>query len=241
MVLARGTRSALLQVNSSSRRGNAPFLSWCCSSSDLEVPSGNSLSGSSVVAVSSSSSRRRHYFTNADEMKRDDPYAQLGLRYGDGATTAEIKAAFRERAAALHPDVNSSDPPNVAIKKFQQLRKAYETLVKVHSNLNGLSQEKDDEWRVSVWRNGDRIAVDRVDVAGAMKKRPLPAASTLRHYQARQLGHPSGLGISRSREGGEYLSSGGGGEDSRKRVSSSVGRGLNKWVEPKKYVPWKRE
>jgi len=147
----------------------------------------------------------RSYFTNTDTMKRDDPYAQLGLQYGDGATTAEIKAAYRRRAAELHPDVNLRDSPAVALQKFRDLQRAYEALVKVHSNLNGLSDEKDDEWRVSVWRNGDRIAVDRTDVAGALRKRPLEPAATAKRRMAMQIGHPGGKGVVSATGRGEYF------------------------------------
>jgi hypothetical protein len=38
---------------------------------------------------------------------RDDPYAVLGLE--PGATTAEIRRAYRRRAMAVHPDVAGSD------------------------------------------------------------------------------------------------------------------------------------
>jgi hypothetical protein len=175
----------------------------------------------------------RSYFTNTDTMKREDPYHHLGLQWGDGATTAEIQQAYRERAAELHPDVNKNDPPAVAIRKFQELQRAYQTLVKIHSHAGGLSQEKDDEWRFSIWRNGDRIAIDRTDVAGVMRKRPVPPAET-EHSPSRRsgalLGHPSGTGSS-SNARAEYLGDGG-------KRSSSVGRGQSKWVKPKEYVAW---
>jgi len=178
----------------------------------------------------------RWFYTNTDTVKRDDPYHHLGLRWGDGATTAEIREAYRRRAAQLHPDVNQHDPPAVALRKFQDLQKAYQTLMKVHSHVSGVSAEKDDEWRFSVWRNGDRIALDRTDVAGVLRKRPAPPAETEDTSLARRrggalLGHPSGRG---SFVRGEYLEDGSAG----KPRSSSVGRGLNKWVKPKEFVPW---
>lgn len=183
----------------------------------------------------------RGYFTNTDSMKRDDPYAQLGLQWGDGATLAEIKQAYKQKSLLYHPDVlrhnNNMDHSSkqAAARKFQDLHRAYQTLVKVHSNLNGLSLEKDEEWRVSVWRNGDRLAVNRTDVAGVLKKRPAPSA-TLTHTQqaAGLLGHPDGRGATLTMRG-EYLGDGGG---KLTKHSSSVGRGLNKWVEPKKLQPW---
>ena len=80
-------------------------------------------------------------------MKRDDPYAQLGLRWGDGATLAEIKQAYKQKSLELHPDLQKDEASKqVAARKFQDLKRAYQTLINVHSNLNGLSQEKDEEW-----------------------------------------------------------------------------------------------
>jgi curved DNA-binding protein CbpA len=150
----------------------------------------------------------------------------------------EIRQAYRRRAAQLHPDVNKDDPPAVAMRKFQDLHRAYETLMKVHSNLAGDSYEKDDEWRFSVWRNGDRLAIDRTDVAGVLRKRPAPPAETPNSSARRAgalLGHPSGRGSSTASRG-EYLQDGEGGD--ARTPSSSVGRGLNKWVKRKEFVAW---
>jgi hypothetical protein len=184
----------------------------------------------STVCSATSLAASRSYFTNTDKVKREDPYHHLGLQWGDGATTAEIQAAYRKRAAQLHPDVNKEDSPAVALRRFQDLQKAYQTLIKVHSHAGGLSQEKDDEWRFSIWRNGDRIAIDRNDVAGVQRKRPAPPAdSSLARKNGALLGHPSGTGVRTVR--GEYLGDG-------KPRSSSVGRGLNKWVKQKEFVPW---
>ena len=62
-------------------------------------------------------------------MKKDDPYAALGIQWG--ATTQEIKDAFRKQARALHPDVNKIDSPENALLKFQIIQKAYSTLMDV--------------------------------------------------------------------------------------------------------------
>lgn len=181
----------------------------------------------------------RWYFTNTDSMKRDDPYAQLGLHYGDGATTTEIQQAYRKRAARLHPDVNKVDPPALALRKFQDLQRAYEALMKVHSSVLGISEERDEEWRFSIWVNGDRIARERTDVAGLLRKRPVPPAAS-ETAQVRRwgslLGHPTGRGVGTVTTRGEYLSSGV--ENDPPQPSSSVGRGVSKWVKPKEFIPW---
>ena len=195
----------------------------------------------------------RGYYTNTDTMKRDDPYAQLGLQYGDGATLTEIKTAYKQKALQLHPDLQqqkqqlTESQRKSLERQFHELQKAYQTLIKVHSNLQGMSQEKDDEWRVSIWRNGDRIAINRHDVAGVARKRPIPAASfndTAKHKALLTIGHPSGKGVvsGNTKTMDEYLDSGleqGGSSAKPQRVSSSVGRGQSKWVKPKAYQSWK--
>ena len=123
----------------------------------------------------------------------------------------------------LHPDINVEDPPEVARKKFQELQSAYEALTK---GLGGGGGRWEDakEWRVAMYRAGDRIALDRTDVAGAARKRPAPPAGGGRAY-SRELGWTAARG--------EYL-----GRTTTVK-SSSVGRGRSKWVKPKEYTPWK--
>jgi len=53
-----------------------------------------------------------------------DPYELLGLHHQ--ATTAEVKAAFRKRAAEHHPDRNPGDPE--AQVRFRELNEAYQIL-----------------------------------------------------------------------------------------------------------------
>lgn len=172
---------------------------------------------------------RCSYFTNTDAMKKDDPYAQLGLQWGDATSTKDIKDAFRRKARELHPDVNTKDSPERALQKFQQLQKAYQTLL---GNADD-AEEGVEEWRFAVWRGGDRIAQDRTDVAGVARKRPVQPASKADAWAAKQIGHPDGRGaVSSGRS--EYLGSG-------KTVSSSVGTGKNKWVTPKEFKPWNPE
>ena len=183
---------------------------------------------------------RRLYFTNTDKMKEDDPYAQLGLQWGDATSTRDIQTAFRTKARELHPDVNTKDPPAVALRKFQALQKAYHTLLgKADDTDEGL-----DEWRFAVWRNGDRIAQDRTDVAGVARKRPVQPASKADAWAARQLGHPDGRGTLKSNHRrADYLADGTRTTTpvSSSSSSSSVGTGRNKWVTPKAFVPWNPE
>jgi len=193
-------------------------------------------------------SPRRPYFTNADRMRQDDPYAVLGLTYGDGCTVAEIKAAFREKAKQLHPDANNGSArarSNGSIKsaqqEFQNVLKAYETLTKIHTNLPGLDASKDDEWKTAVWRRSDRIAVNRTDVAGVKRVRPLPSPNN-KHRTTYVLGHPQRGGVVSTRQG-EYLEqdNSGGNKSNNSTISSSVGRGQSKWVtRPKTYTPWNK-
>lgn len=169
---------------------------------------------------------RRSLFTNTDRVKRHDPYAQLGLTWG--ATTTEIKDAYKQKAREFHPDVNGDDKH--AITKFQAIQEAYQKLMK-----NRDAPHRDDlmeEWSFAVWRNGDVIAQERTDVAGEMRKRPAkPAASLMKKsWGVAALGHPSGGGVKLKR--GEYLGDG-------KPRSSTVGTGRSKWVEPKEFQPWK--
>ena len=53
-----------------------------------------------------------------------DPYELLGVHHQ--ATTAEVKAAFRKRAAEHHPDRNPGDPE--AQVRFRELNEAYQIL-----------------------------------------------------------------------------------------------------------------
>jgi DnaJ-class molecular chaperone len=52
-----------------------------------------------------------------------DHYASLGL--GSGATLADIKKAFRQKAAQYHPDRN---PDEDAPARFRAVQEAYEVL-----------------------------------------------------------------------------------------------------------------
>jgi hypothetical protein len=173
---------------------------------------------------------RRFYFSNGQATKKNDPYSILGLQWGDGATSSDIKSAFRSKARELHPDVNTIDTPEQALKKFQQLQKAYESLTK---SVSGQADNLDmEEWSIAIWRQGDRIAMDRTDVAGVKRNRPAQPAST--KVYGRELGHPDGRGMT-STTRGEYLG------DGSEKTSSTVGTGRNKWVKPKEFQPWNPE
>lgn len=58
--------------------------------------------------------------------KKKTFYEVLGVKHG--CSEEEIKAAFREKAKALHPDVNADDPK--AQEKFQAVQEAYSVLGK---------------------------------------------------------------------------------------------------------------
>jgi len=188
--------------------------------------------------TSSSSYCSRNYFTNGDRLRQEDPYAVLGLQYGDGCTVTEIKTAFRQKAAQFHPDVHSCpQEKKKAAQQFQRVLQAYQTLTKIHTQLPGLDASKDFEWKTAVWRTADRIATNRTDVAGMAKRRPIAFVALQHQHQHRQyqytLGHPQHGGVRRS---GEYL---GDIDITKPKIASSVGRGQSKWVtKPATYKPW---
>lgn len=175
--------------------------------------------------------RSRTLFTNANELKKNDPYAILGIHWG--ATTTEIKDAFRKKARELHPDVNKNDSAEEALEKFKVVQKAYSTLM----DIQGSPARDLEEWSFAVWRNGDIIAQERDDVAGVMRKRPIKPAESNKpgsKWGIASLGHPDGGGNKPRRA--EFLSDG----KPYPIRSSTVGNGRNKWVEPKEYKPWNR-
>jgi hypothetical protein len=174
----------------------------------------------------------RNYFTNTDLMKKDDPYATLGIHWG--ATTTEIKAAFKQKARKLHPDVNKTDSAEEALKKFQTVQKAYSALMDVKG-----APHRDDlleEWSFAVWRNSDMIAENRDDVAGALRQKPIQPAQAAKPGSkwGMALGHPTGGGNKPRRA--EYI---GAGNASNGPRTNTVGTGQSKWVTKKKYEPWK--
>ena len=53
-----------------------------------------------------------------------DPYQVLGIR--EGASTEDIKRAYRKKARECHPDLHPDDPK--ATEKMQQVNEAYDML-----------------------------------------------------------------------------------------------------------------
>ena len=120
--------------------------------------------------------RARPYFTDADRARASDPFARLGLAWG--ATSTEIKDAYRRLARELHPDVSSLDP-TVASGEFRLVREAYDVLTSKRGGGVGATADSLEEWSFRTWRSGDIIAQERTDVAGAARKRPVrPAAGS---------------------------------------------------------------
>lgn len=216
-------------------RACLPTLSTHASSMESGVSLAHHHAGTNTCNAFLLSTIRRSYFTNTDAMKRTDPYHTLGLEWG--ATTTEIKEAFRKKARELHPDVNETDTPDVALHKFQTLQKAYSQLM---DSKGAHRDDLSEEWQFAVWRTGDRIAEERTDVAGVARKRPAKPAESLRNknWGVAALGHPDQRS-GNARRRGELLGdcSGGSGSGSTAR-SSTVGTGQSKWVTKKEYVPW---
>ncbi len=149
----------------------------------------------------------RGYFTNGKNVRANDPFAILGLSWG--ASKKDINEAFRKKARELHPDVNTTDAPKLALKKFQTLQQAHQILTS--SSKDG-KEDSEENWSFHVWKQSDNIAQNRTDVAGVKRHRPIPSASTTgdstSHHQINRIGHPNGTGIQYRRHRGEYLSSG---------------------------------
>ena len=70
-----------------------------------------------------------------------DPYTLLELE--PGASSAEIKKAWKRLARQHHPDLNPDDPS--ASARFQRLKDAYESL-RAGQGRVGPSLEMDDDW-----------------------------------------------------------------------------------------------
>ncbi len=66
----------------------------------------------------------------------ENPYEVLGIK--QGATEAEIKAAYREQVKKYHPDKYQNNPLyDLAEEKLREVNEAYETLTKNGNSYNG--------------------------------------------------------------------------------------------------------
>eukprot|EP00978_Attheya_sp_CCMP212_P007378 scaffold17144_cov45-Attheya_sp.AAC.2 len=158
-----------------------------------------------------------------------DPYAQLGLTWGD--TTMEIKEAYNQLARKWHPDVNTQTDlksREMTLQKFQfqSIQWAYPRLL--HFKNRDASQDKEsaDEWSFIMWRAGDILAQQRTEKTADAFDKP--------QWGVGELGHPNGGGVRRRCE---LLGSGRNGSG-RSSPSSTVETGQSKWVTPKPFVPW---
>ena len=68
----------------------------------------------------------------------DDPHRILGVP--QGATEDEIKKAYRKKAKEYHPDLHPNDP--VAVKKMQEVNKAYDMLMNPEKYANKQAQQQ---------------------------------------------------------------------------------------------------
>ncbi len=167
---------------------------------------------------------RRFYHTNGTLVNSSDPFKTLGLEWG--ATTDEIKTAYRKLAMRHHPDVGSEKDP----EKFQTVQKAYDALMAKSSD-DG--DEANDQFSWDLWRKGDIIAQERRDVAGEMKQRPVRPVGI---STAKVIGFSGSVPVNKG-AGGDLL---GDGSIDEVRKTSSVGSGVSKWHsrERKEYKPW---
>jgi len=180
-----------------------------------------------------SSPRRLHsircLFTNAQILKKNDPYATLGLSWG--ATNTEIKQRYKELVRKHHPDVWSNQALSIEERDgrramFQLIQQSYESIMKSSRE----DSESSLQYSFHVWREADAIAQNRTDVAGQLKKRPQPP---LRFSSSSYvLGSPNGSGVRWKR--GEYLTDG-----TVSKPLTSVGTGKSVWIEQPAYKPFK--
>jgi DnaJ-class molecular chaperone len=103
-----------------------------------------------------------------------DPYKTLGVKRDAGE--AEIKAAWRNLAKAVHPDHNQSDP--TATERFAEIGRAYETLKdpKKRSRYDQVirmaeATNQSPEQTIMQQRNAAREAAERAKAARANAER----------------------------------------------------------------------
>lgn len=126
-------------------------------------------------------------------------------------------------------------------EKFQRVLKACEAILGKLTNEN---EEEVEQWIFRNWRKGDLIAQQRTDVAGEMRKRPIRPITIDMKMLKLGLGHPDGSGSYVVRKN-EFLSEGNNhsnqNQNQPRRVSSSVGIGLNKWVSKRSFSRGSRQ
>lgn len=108
-----------------------------------------------------------------------NPYEVLGIR--EGASPAEIKAAYREQVKKYHPDKHSDNPlQDLAEEKLQEINEAYDILTKNpgYKHAGGSSSGRSHAGNASqssshgnmnnrnVFQN-IRVNIDRGNIAGA--------------------------------------------------------------------------
>ena len=165
----------------------------------------------------------RSLHTNGSIVSMGDPYKILGLEWG--ATTTEVKAAYRQKALLHHPDVGRDRCP----EKFGRAKRAYDAITSKSSD-TGDDAGSAFSWKS--WRRSDMIAEARTDVAGALRRRPSRPVGV---DTSAVLGFSGSVPVS-SRS--DLLGNG-----EAPRVSSAVGSGVSKWhsKDRKEYKPWNKK
>lgn len=102
----------------------------------------------------------------------EQPYEVLGVK--QGASEAEIKAAYKELVKKYHPDKYQNNPlADLAEEKLQEVNEAYDALMKNRSSQSvyGGSTQSYSGQRYGGGSTGDynaiRQALDRNDLTGA--------------------------------------------------------------------------
>ena len=95
----------------------------------------------------------------------DDPYKVLGIR--EGASEAEIKAAYREQVKKYHPDQHQENPLyDLAEEKLREVNEAYDYLMGNGASGSGRAGGRNAQRQQPVFREV-RKAIDRGDLAAA--------------------------------------------------------------------------
>jgi len=104
----------------------------------------------------------------------ENPYEVLGIK--QGASEAEIKAAYREQVKKYHPDKYQNNPLyDLAEEKLREVNEAYETLTKNGGGYNGNTNASSSYSNQSAGRTQSsspefyeiRSAIERGNIEGA--------------------------------------------------------------------------